>query len=223
MNSQEIISNGETFKLTTYNGISVMIDSNGFYNASKICKDNKSRFSNITRNDYWTDYLESLGGMLGFEQAQLIRKIDHKSKFINEVRGTYIHPKLVNWLCMHINYEYAILVGEIMDLYNQKILENNSTLENEIKDLKELAVPKKTNNKKLRIMKIEDNLYKISGDSSRSDNKLPYPVIKTYVFASSMNVRQKIIRDKVVKNFKFTDLEAFDLYIKSNFTILYEK
>ena len=220
MNSQEIISNGETFKLTTYNGISVMIDLNGFYNASKICKDNGTKFLNITRNKYWSDYLDEISGVLNFETTQLIVE---KLEFSNDVKGIYIHPKLVNYLCMHVNYKYAILVGEIMDLYNQKILENNSTLENEIKDLKELAVPKKTNNKKLRIMKIEDNLYKISGDSSRSDNKLPYPVIKTYVFASSMNVRQKIIRDKVVKNFKFTDLEAFDTYIKSNFTILYEK
>ena len=220
MNSQEIISNGETFKLTTYNGISVMIDLNGFYNASKICSDNQKRFNDISGSKYWNEYLDEISSVLKIPQTDLIvEKLD----FSNDVKGIYIHPKLVNWLCMHINYEYAILVGEIMDLYNQKILENNSTLENEIKDLKELAVPKKTNNKKLRIMKIEDNLYKISGDSSRSDNKLPYPVIKTYVFASSMNVRQKIIRDKVVKNFKFTDLEAFDTYIKSNFTILYEK
>ena len=220
MNSQEIISNGETFKFTTYNGISVMIDSSGFYNASKICKDNGTQFSFITRNKYWTDYLSKLSYLLKIEQVEFIKEMVEFSK---EVRGTYIHPKLVNYLCIHVNLDYAIKVSEIMDLYNQKILENNSTLENEIKDLKELAVPKKTNNKKLRIMKIEDNLYKISGDSSRSDNKLPYPVIKTYVFASSMNVRQKIIRDKVVKNFKFTDLEAFDTYIKSNFTILYEK
>ena len=220
MNSQEIISNGETFKLTTYNGISVIIDSNGFYNASKICSDNQKRFKDISRNNYWIEYLDEISGVGDFSHTQLIvEKLD----FSNDVKGIYIHPKLVNYLCIHVNLDYAILVGEIMDLYNQKILENNSTLENEIKDLKELAVPKKTNNKKLRIMKIEDNLYKISGDSSRSDNKLPYPVIKTYVFASSMNVRQKIIRDKVVKNFKFTDLEAFDNYIKSNFTILYEK
>ena len=220
MNSQEIISNGETFKLTTYNGISVMIDSNGFYNASKICSDNQKRFNDISGSKYWNEYLDEISSVLKIPQTDLIvEKLD----FSNDVKGIYIHPKLVNYLCMHVNYKYAILVGEIMDLYNQKILENNSTLENEIKDLKELAVPKKTNNKKLRIMKIEDNLYKISGDSSRSDNKLPYPVIKTYVFASSMNVRQKIIRDKVVKNFKFTDLEAFDTYIKSNFTILYEK
>lgn len=223
MNSQEIISNGETFKLTTYNGISVMIDSNGFYNASKICKDNGVRFHDISRYKYWNEYLDEFSRGGEISPAQLSTIYSDKNGFSNDVKGTYIHPKLVNWLCMHVNYKYAILVGEIMDLYNQKILENNSTLENEIKDLKELAVPKKTNNKKLRIMKIEDNLYKISGDSSRSDNKLPYPVIKTYVFASSMNVRQKIIRDKVVKNFKFKDLEAFDLYIKSNFTILYEK
>ena len=177
MNSQEIISNGETFKLTTYNGISVMIDLNGFYNASKICSDNQKRFNDISGSKYWNEYLDEISSVLKIENRELIVNKLNTDGYSKEVQGIYIHPKLVNYLCIHVNYKYAILVGEIMDLYNQKILENNSTLENEIKDLKELAVPKKTNNKKLRIMKIEDNLYKISGDSSRSDNKLPYPVI----------------------------------------------
>ena len=56
MNSNEIISNGEKFIRTDYNGISVIIDSNGYYNASKICSDNKKRFGNITQNDYWKDW-----------------------------------------------------------------------------------------------------------------------------------------------------------------------
>ena len=72
-------------------------------------------------------------------------------------------------------------------------------------------------------MKIDDNLYKISGDSTRTDKKLPYPVIKTFIFASSMNIRKKIIEDKMVKKFRFTDLEKFCDYLRSSFTILYEK
>ena len=67
MNSNEIISNGEKFIRTDYNGISVIIDSKGYYNASKICSDNKTRFLNISRNNYWTDYLSIISLLLNFE------------------------------------------------------------------------------------------------------------------------------------------------------------
>ena len=95
MKSNQIVSNGETFTKTDYNGISVLIDSNGYYNASKICSDNKTRFLNISRNNYWSDYLDVLSGSLKNETTQLVIE---KFEFSNDVKGYYIHPKLVNWL-----------------------------------------------------------------------------------------------------------------------------
>ena len=173
METSQIVSNGETFTKTNYNGISVLIDSNGYYNASKICSDNKTRFLNISRNNYWIEYLNRISRLLKIEQTQLsFEKLD----FSNDVRGVYIHPKLVNWLCEHVNLDYAILVGEIMDLMNERIHLNNSNLEEEIEklkkeneELKKRAVPKGTNNKLLRILKLDDNNFKITADSHRSD------------------------------------------------------
>ena len=223
MNSNEIISNGEKFIRTNYNGISVIIDSNGYYNASKICKDNKNKYSFISRNKYWTDYLDELSGGCKLSPTQLVVK---KSNFSNDVKGVYIHPKLVNWLCMHLDYKYAIKVSEIMDLMNKKIHTNNSSLEEEIKKLKKLAVPEGTNTKLLRILKIRDNKYKITADSYRSDKsfeKNGFKVIHKFVLASSMNVRQVLRESGQVKKLKFTNYEELCKYIREKFEVILDK
>ena len=227
MNSNEIISNGEKFIRTDYNGISVIIDSKGYYNASKICKDNKKRFNDISKHNYWNEYLELIRGLRDFSQTQLVvEKLD----FPNDVKGTYIHPKLVNWLCEHVNLEYAVKVSEIMDLMNERIHINNSNLENEIDKLKKeneklekLAVPEGTNTKLLRILKIRDNKYKITADSYRSDKafeKNGFKVIHKFILASSMNVRQVLRESGQVKKLKFTNYEDLCKYIRDKFVVL---
>ena len=60
MNSNVITYNGEVFTRTDYNGISVLVDQDGYYNGSKICKDNGVRFNNVSRANYWIEYTEAL-------------------------------------------------------------------------------------------------------------------------------------------------------------------
>ena len=230
MNSNEIISNGEKFIRTDYNGISVIIDSNGYYNASKICSDNKTRFLNISRNNYWTDYLSIISLLLKIEQQELIVEKLHNNGFSIDVQGVYIHPKLVNYLCIHVNLEYAVKVSEIMDLMNERIHINNSNLEEEIEKLKKeneklekLAVPEGTNTKLLRILKIRDNKYKITADSYRSDKsfeKNGFKVIHKFILASSMNVRQVLRESGQIKKLKFTNYEEICKYIRDKFVVL---
>lgn len=233
MNSNEIISNGEKFIRTNYNGISVIIDSNGYYNASKICSDNKTQFTNISRNKYWIDYLSKISSLLRIEDRELIINKLNINGYSKEVQGVYIHPKLVNYLCIHVNLDYAILVGEIMDIMNERIHINNSNLENEIdklkkeiKKLNKLAVPEGTNTKLLRILKIRDNKYKITADSYRSDKsfeKNGFKVIHKFILASSMNVRQVLRESGQVKKLKFTNYEELCKYIREKFEIILDK
>ena len=227
MNSNEIISNGEKFIRTDYNGISVIIDSNGYYNASKICKDNKKRFNDISSYNYWIEYLSLISYVREIPHVELVKD---KLKYSKEVRGIYIHPKLVNFLCEHVNLEYAIKVSEIMDLMNERIHINNSNLEEEIEKLKKeneklekLAVPEGTNTKLLRILKIRDNKYKITADSYRSDKsfeKNGFKVIHKFILASSMNVRQVLRESGQVKKLKFTNYEELCKYIRDKFVVL---
>lgn len=228
MTSIIINSNGEKFTKTDYNGISVIVDSNGYYNATKICKDNKKEFKNISRNDYWNEYLDELGSTLRIEPAQLIRKISQNSEYINDVRGTYIHPKLVNFLCFHVNKSYAILVGEIMDLMNERIHINNSNLEEEIEklkkeneELKKRAVPKGTNNKLLRILKLDNNNFKITADSHRSDKYFKnkgYEILDKFILPASMNVRDVLKKKGIIKSdLRFQNYENCYKFINDNF------
>lgn len=225
MEINQIVSNGETFTKTNYNGISVIVDSNGYYNASKICSDNKTQYTNISRNNYWTEYLNRISYLLKIEEVELIKE---KLKFSKEVRGIYIHPKLVNYLCIHVNLDYAILVGEIMDLMNERIHINDSNLEEEIEKLKKeniklkkLAVPEGTNNKLLRILKISDNSYKITADSHRSDNYFKnkgYEIINKFILPASMNVRDVLKINKIIESdLTFENYENCCKFINDNF------
>ena len=137
MNSSMIESNGKTFTRTDYNGISVLVDEDGFYNASKICKDNGTKLANITRNQYWKDYIKVLSSRLTNEPRDLSINRLNTDGYSREVQGVYVHPKLVNWLCMHLDYMYAIKVGEIMDLINERLHLLNTSLQEEIDTLKQ--------------------------------------------------------------------------------------
>lgn len=225
MLSNKIISNGETFTKTDYNGISVIIDSNGYYNASKICKDNKKLFKDISRNNYWIEYLDELTYGGDFSTIDLVKE---KLQFSKYIRGYYIHPKLVNWLCMHLDYKYAIKVSEIMDLMNERIHLNQSNLEEEIEKLKKeniklkkLAVPEGTNNKLLRILKISDNSYKITADSHRPDKYFKnkgYEIINKFILPASMNVRDVLKINKIIESdLRFQNYENCCKFINDNF------
>ena len=60
MNSNHIECKGEIFTVTDYNGIRVIMDEEGYYNASKICADNDMKYRDIARNQYWSDYIDEL-------------------------------------------------------------------------------------------------------------------------------------------------------------------
>ena len=224
MNSNVITYNGEVFTRTDYNGISVLVDQDGYYNASKICRANGTKFSKITRNQYWSDYIHALEGGSKIGTTPLVKD---RTTVPNDVKGYYVHPKLVNYLCIHVNLDYAVKVGELMDLINEQIHLKCSSLEEEIhsvrekiKKLKELAVPDGTNNRLLRVLKMDDNKYKVSADSYRK--KFAYPIVKTFILASSMHIRKELSEDGIIDRLKFNDLEGFCSYIRNNYVVLAE-
>ena len=154
ISSNVIDYNEETFTRTDYNGISVLVDSNGYYSASKICKDNKKRFTNWLRNDRTQALLEvysrNLGISIGYPDARF-RASGKNGLFLmykrsvggddvqrsHELQGWWIHSKLVHHLAEWANIEYAIKVSEIMDLINERIHLVNTSLQEEIDTLKQ--------------------------------------------------------------------------------------
>ena len=67
MQSRVIKCNNEEFIETTYNEISVIVDSNGYYQASKICKDNKKKFYDWKRLDRTQEFLKIYNNRLNFK------------------------------------------------------------------------------------------------------------------------------------------------------------
>ena len=254
MNSSVIEYNGEVFTRTDYNGISVLVDSEGYYNASKICSDNDTQFSKITKSQYWASYIDMLQRLTHMGETALTKD---RTTLSNEVKGIYIHPKLVNYLCIHVNLEYAIKVGEIMDSINERIHQENTTLQeqveslrvtntrlnrvlernnedtemlmdendalhednknltNNVNELRTRAVPKNTNNKLLRIMKRDGELYKISANSYWPDKQFEdqgYTIIRHFSFPASMNVRQKLLASEYVSHLYFAERHLNEVY-----------
>ena len=108
MEEQIIESNGEKFTLTTYNGISVIRDENGYYNVSKICRDNKTKFKEWRKNTRNKELLqiyskllgkavEVYGGQMPLIELPLI--LNKNLKYSIETRGFYVHPRLVHHVC----------------------------------------------------------------------------------------------------------------------------
>ena len=141
-----VVSNGHSFRRTTWNGISVVqeIDS-GYYSANNVCRENGKRFEKILSKNYWRDYVAALNRHLANQRSThrpQTGPVDMPNAAIEipdvspEFRGTYVHPYALHFLCEHVNYEYAIKVSELMNLINERNQLTHQTLEQTIENYK---------------------------------------------------------------------------------------
>ena len=207
---KEIIYCDEKFIETTYMGISIIKDSNGYYQASKICKDNKKKFKDWKRLERTTEILEKYSKRLeisteypgGESSPRPMRCLLYKrSGKYHQFQGWYIHSKLLNELCTWCDIDYAIKVNEIIDMYNEELHLRNITLEDKMKEmndnleklrlenqlLKKRTVPEEESIRYLYILRTKTG-FRLSGDSNtKFSNKSIYA---KYQFSASMNYRK---------------------------------
>ena len=55
----------------------------------------------------------------------------------NNYKGTYVHPKMLNFICMWCNIEYATKVDHMMDLINDEIKLRQISFEQKISEQEE--------------------------------------------------------------------------------------
>ena len=122
----------KSFTKGTYNGISVIFnDEDGFINATEMCSQFNKRFRKIFENHAWQEYFKAFsceystrpdkGGWSNDEFMYKINQgIPDKYKFL---RGTYVDPRLINYIAIWASPAYAIYVGKIMDSVNDKVHE----------------------------------------------------------------------------------------------------
>lgn len=228
--NQQITSNNETFTQSVYNGFKIIIRNyDGYINASDVVKQINNRenttkqIKTLFKSVQYQDFENRLSNILPGKNLKynLINNVN------NNLRGSYVHPKLINFICFWCSPSYALLVSEIMDSIN----EQNTTKMNElIKDLQDKNNKLKTqiiqdigdqreNSKYIFIDQIDENTFKIVYDQKKK-NKQHY---KTFEVLASGNVAKntelkKYYTDKHRRTFNLSNLEQVIKIISANQT-----
>ena len=118
MNKVELlVSKNSEFITGTYNGIEVIIrKSDGFINATKLCNQFNKRFKKINENHSWQAYYNEFCVDLGVgpEMGRLVYEL--KKGVSNEYRGSYVDPRLINYIAIWASPHYAVYVEKILYL-----------------------------------------------------------------------------------------------------------
>ena len=228
--NHQITSNNETFTQSVYNGFKIIIrNSDGYINASNVVKQ-------INDRENTTKQIKTLFKSVQYQDfenrlSNILPGINLKYNLINDVnnnlRGSYVHPKLINFICFWCSPSYALLVSEIMDSINEqnttkmnKLIEN---LQNENNKLKTQIIQdigdQRENSKYIFIDKIDDNTFKIVYDQKKKNK----PHYKTFEVLASGNVAKntelkKYYIDKHKRTFNLSNLEQVIKIISINQT-----
>ena len=120
MNNVELlIFKNSEFITGSYNGIVIIIrQCDGFINATKFCNQFNKKFNKIHENQSWRAYFNEFCLDIGVEpfSVQLVYELKKGVSF--DFRGTYVDPRLINYIAIWASPRYAVYVGKIMDLIN---------------------------------------------------------------------------------------------------------
>jgi hypothetical protein len=121
-NRNVFLSNAETFTEGVFNGIPVIRrDADGHINATKMCKQfGHHYFRSISDLSSWHNYIAQfcIENNIDPKTKDLIYEL--KKAYSNEVKGTYVDERLINFVAMWASPAYACLVGRIMTEHNSK-------------------------------------------------------------------------------------------------------
>ena len=107
--SSSISCNGETFTKTDYNGVSILVrDSDGYVNATWIVRESgnqskRDHFGRFIKGDRWQEICDGFDEIYcsaengGAAKQPYYTLNEGISTQFNEVRGTYVHPKLIHY------------------------------------------------------------------------------------------------------------------------------
>lgn len=198
--NQQITSNNETFTESTYNGFKIIIrDSDGYINASNVVKQinelehTNKQIKTLFKSVQYKDFENKLRIVL---LGKILPGKELKYNLLNGVlkylRGSYVHPKIINFVCFWCSPSYALLVTEIMDSINEQnttvmnqLIQN---LQNENNALRNQIVPdvgdSHTNSRFIFIDQVDDNTFKVVYDQKKRNK----PHFRTFTVLASANL-----------------------------------
>ena len=204
--NQKILYKNETFTLSTYNGFKISIRNlDGFINASNVVKQindkekSKKQIKTLFKSVQYQDFENYLKTIIQNENLKY-----NLNEVPKQLRGSYVHPKIINFVCFWCSPKYASLDSKIMDSIN----EQNTTVMNKlIKDLQDENNKLKSqsiqdigdnleNSKYIFIDQVDEDTFKIVYDKKQLKNQH----YKTFEVLASAN----IAKNTILKSF-YTD------------------
>ena len=139
ISQNEIKNQGKIFKISTYNDIEIIIDTEtGYVNATKLCKNINKDFRTFCKSMRYSELVELFNKENGSDQKctyPLNFKYDIGLEYLNEVRGQYIHPNFINFVCEWCSLEYVYKVAKIMNTINDELHLRNINLQTKINEM----------------------------------------------------------------------------------------
>jgi regulator of replication initiation timing len=177
------------YEWVTYFDLEVLImNRNGYFNATKLCKDNGKRFDNWLRNQ-GSDELMRSPHIRG-------NPIITISTGLNDYRGTYVPRKLITHIASWISTDIAYKVHDIVEEYLLKEEKIKHALVTKEKDDKIgsleatlEAILKNTSNLDTKVTDLTDEISKLSLDNQITHEKLN-------IAQNTLNI---VVEDRVVK------------------------
>ncbi len=229
-----ITYNSENFIRGSYNGVSILVRaSDGFFNARKLVEEINEKeglrktLQNIRKSPDFINYKIYLSSLYEFHTTEL----EYELKGNNDVKGFYLHPKLLHIICTKTSVKYLHITTEIMDSINarsqatglsfdeisneiikeqhQIIQIQNQHINEQTEVINDQCVRSADNNcKKLFIYRDEAKLIKLSVNQFRP----PKNIIKTFVFPSAMTIKQDIRKQfNLPQNYIITNDQLDDI------------
>lgn len=136
---QQITENDKIFEITKYNDIEIIIDTTTSYiNATKLCNSQGKDFRTFCKSKRF-HALTKIFEENSDEQKCSVVKYELNSRFSYEIRGQYIYPKYINFVCEWCNITYALKVAHMMDLINEELKLRQISFEQKISEQEELV------------------------------------------------------------------------------------
>lgn len=189
-----IVSNNERFIRTTYNGISIIVrEKDGYVNGSSLTKglNPKKEFYRIKEHGGWSEFLDEMTLHLAPRESesqgkplQYVLNAGFTNKE-NVLRGTYIHPKLVNYAAIWASPKYAVYVTEIMDEINMR---------GRLKQISDEENMKET----LKVL--QDENTKLRDELKLKDDVIVTQTIKTQKDETVIEEQTELIHDQAVRS-----------------------
>nr|QZX43509.2 KilA-N domain-containing protein [Mimivirus sp.] len=107
----------EQYAYGQYSEFVVIIDKyTGYINATKLCglNNNGKGFKNWLPNKHSKELIKEVAKLAGIPADHVIEKV---SKGLNEIRGSYAHPKLIPHIASWCSCEFALKVSDIINSF----------------------------------------------------------------------------------------------------------